>query len=34
VLLAWFFVTALAVILVNLFTDLAYGWLDPRIRTT
>jgi peptide/nickel transport system permease protein len=34
VLLAWFFVTALAVIIMNLLTDLAYGLLDPRIRTS
>jgi peptide/nickel transport system permease protein len=32
VLLASFLVVALAVVLVNLLTDLVYGWLDPRVR--
>ena len=34
VLLAWLFVTATAVILFNLFADIMYGVLDPRIRVT
>lgn len=32
VLLGIFLLVSLAVILANLFTDLVYGWLDPRIR--
>jgi peptide/nickel transport system permease protein len=32
VLLALFLLVSLAVILTNLVTDLAYAWLDPRIR--
>lgn len=32
VILPWLMVTALAVVLFNLFADLAYGVLDPRIR--
>ena len=32
VLLAMFFLVAFSVILANLVTDLAYAWLDPRIR--
>jgi peptide/nickel transport system permease protein len=32
VLLALFLLVSLAVILANLVTDLAYAWLDPRIR--
>jgi peptide/nickel transport system permease protein len=32
VLLALFLLVSLAVILTNLMTDLAYAWLDPRIR--
>jgi ABC-type dipeptide/oligopeptide/nickel transport system permease component len=32
VLLALFLLVSLAVILSNLVTDLAYAWLDPRIR--
>jgi peptide/nickel transport system permease protein len=34
VLLGWFLVVALFVITFNLFADLAYGWLDPRIRVS
>lgn len=34
VILAIFLVVAATVILANLLTDLAYGWLDPRIRRT
>ncbi len=33
-LLAWFFVSAVAVILFNLFADVLYVVLDPRIRLT
>ena len=29
---AWLLVTAVSVIVVNLFTDILYGYLDPRIR--
>ncbi len=29
---ATFFLMALAVVVMNLVVDLAYGWLDPRIR--
>jgi peptide/nickel transport system permease protein len=32
VLLSWFVVTAIAVIVANLFADILYGVLDPRIR--
>jgi peptide/nickel transport system permease protein len=32
VLLGMFLVVSLAVVLANLATDLAYAWLDPRIR--
>jgi peptide/nickel transport system permease protein len=32
VLLGLFLLVSLAVILANLLTDLAYAWLDPRIR--
>jgi peptide/nickel transport system permease protein len=32
VLLALFLLVSLAVILTNVVTDLAYSWLDPRIR--
>ena len=32
VVLAWLMVTATAVLAFNLLADLAYGWLDPRIR--
>lgn len=32
ILLGLFLLVAVAVILANLLTDLAYGWLDPRIR--
>ena len=32
VVLAWLMVTATTVLLFNLLADLAYGWLDPRIR--
>lgn len=32
VLLGIFFVVAFSVVVANLLTDLAYGWLDPRIR--
>lgn len=32
VLLGMFLLVSLAVILANVFTDLIYGWLDPRIR--
>jgi peptide/nickel transport system permease protein len=32
--LAWMVVSAFFVILFNLLADLAYGWLDPRIRLT
>jgi ABC-type dipeptide/oligopeptide/nickel transport system permease component len=30
--LPWMMVVVFSVILFNLFADLAYGWLDPRIR--
>ena len=30
--MAWLMVTATAVILFNLIADIAYGYLDPRIR--
>jgi len=29
---ATFFLMAVAVVVMNLAVDLAYGWLDPRIR--
>jgi peptide/nickel transport system permease protein len=32
VVLAWLMVTATAVLLFNLLADLAYAWLDPRVR--
>jgi peptide/nickel transport system permease protein len=32
VVLAWLMVTATAVLAFNLLADLAYGWLDPRVR--
>ena len=32
ILLGMFLLISLAVILANLITDLAYAWLDPRIR--
>ena len=32
VLLGMFLLVSLAVVLANLVTDLAYGWLDPRVR--
>lgn len=32
VVLAWLMVTALVVIVFNLLADVAYAWLDPRIR--
>lgn len=32
VLLGIFFLVAFSVVVANLLTDLAYGWLDPRIR--
>ena len=32
VVLAWLMVTATMVLLFNVLADLAYGWLDPRIR--
>jgi peptide/nickel transport system permease protein len=32
VVLAWLMVTATTVLVFNLLADLAYGWLDPRIR--
>jgi peptide/nickel transport system permease protein len=31
---AWLVVTAAFVVVCNLLADLAYGWLDPRIRVT
>ena len=31
-LMAWLVVTAIAIIVGNLLADIAYGWLDPRIR--
>jgi peptide/nickel transport system permease protein len=34
VLLAWFVITAAAVLVINLFVDLFYSYLDPRIRVT
>jgi peptide/nickel transport system permease protein len=34
VLLAWFVITAAAIIVFNLFADVMYGYLDPRIRVT
>lgn len=30
--MAWLMVTATLVVLFNLFADIIYGWLDPRIR--
>jgi peptide/nickel transport system permease protein len=30
--MAWLMVTATIVIVFNLIADIAYGWLDPRIR--
>ncbi len=30
--MAWLVVTAVAIIVGNLLADIAYGWLDPRIR--
>jgi peptide/nickel transport system permease protein len=30
--MAWLVVTAIAIIVGNLLADIAYGWLDPRIR--
>ncbi len=30
--MAWLMVSAVAVIFANLFADIVYGWLDPRIR--
>ena len=32
VVLAWLMVTATSVLAFNLLADLAYGWLDPRVR--
>ena len=32
VLLGMFLLVSVAVIIVNLLTDLAYAWLDPRVR--
>jgi ABC-type dipeptide/oligopeptide/nickel transport system permease component len=32
VLLGMFLLVSVAVILVNLLTDLSYAWLDPRVR--
>ena len=32
VLLGMFLLVSVAVIVVNLLTDLAYAWLDPRVR--
>jgi peptide/nickel transport system permease protein len=29
---AWLVVTAVFIVVCNLLADLAYGWLDPRIR--
>lgn len=34
VLLAWFVITAFAIIIFNLIADIMYGYLDPRIRVT
>jgi peptide/nickel transport system permease protein len=34
VLMGWFMVVAVFVIVFNLFADLMYGVLDPRIRLT
>lgn len=34
VLLPWMLITGTAVILLNLLADVAYGWLDPRVRVT
>jgi peptide/nickel transport system permease protein len=34
VVLAAVFVTSLTYTLINLTVDLAYGWLDPRVRVT
>ena len=31
-LMAWMMVTAVAIIFFNMLADIAYGWLDPRIR--
>jgi peptide/nickel transport system permease protein len=31
-LMAWLMVSSIIVVLFNLFADLIYGWLDPRIR--
>jgi peptide/nickel transport system permease protein len=30
--MAWLMITATIVIFFNLVADIAYGWLDPRIR--
>ena len=30
--MAWLMIVAVMVIIFNLIADLAYGWLDPRIR--
>jgi peptide/nickel transport system permease protein len=32
IILGIFLLVAFTVLLANLVTDLAYGWLDPRIR--
>jgi peptide/nickel transport system permease protein len=29
---AFVVLTAITIVLVNLLVDLAYGWLDPRVR--
>jgi peptide/nickel transport system permease protein len=34
VLMGWFMIVAIFVIVFNLFADLMYGVLDPRIRLT
>ena len=34
VLLPWMLITGIAVIVLNLFADIAYGVLDPRVRVT
>jgi peptide/nickel transport system permease protein len=30
--MAWLMITAMMIIIFNLVADLAYGWLDPRVR--
>jgi peptide/nickel transport system permease protein len=30
--MAWLAITSIIIVLFNLFADIAYGWLDPRVR--